>query len=71
MASDFLKPNKVHTLFMNEIEEKMYPLFIGDLFGIGKKTTEKLQKLNINTIADLAHADPNFLYKYFKIKQVI
>lgn len=66
MASDFLKPNKVHTLFMNEIEEKMYPLFIGDLFGIGKKTTEKLQKLNINTIADLAHADPNFLYKYFK-----
>ena len=38
MASDFEKPNKVHTLFAHEIEGKMYPLPIGDLFGIGKKT---------------------------------
>ena len=41
MASDFSKPDKVHTLFETEIKEKMYPLKIDDLFGIGKKTAPK------------------------------
>lgn len=66
MASDFLKPDKVHTLFKDEIESKMYPLPIGDLFGIGKKTALKLKSININTIKDLADADINILSKYFK-----
>lgn len=66
MASDFEKPNKIHTLYDYEIKEKMYPLPINDLFGIGKKTTEKLQKLNILTIEDLANYDSKKLYKYFK-----
>lgn len=66
MASDFSKPNRVHTLFDNEIENKMYPLPIGDLFGIGKKTSEKLEKLNIKIIGDLANADSLYLSKYFK-----
>ena len=66
MASDFTKPDKVHTLFKNEIEEKMYPLPIEDLFGIGKKTSQKLHILNIKTIKDLALADEVFLTKYFK-----
>lgn len=70
MASDFSKPNKVHTLFDDEIETKMYPLSIGDLFGIGKKTSEKLEKLNILKIGDLANADINFLSKYFKNQAV-
>lgn len=66
MASDFTKPDKVHTLFNNEIKDKMYPLPIGDLFGIGKKTNEKLMNLGINTIGDLANYDSNKLSKYFK-----
>ena len=66
MASDFSKPYKVHTLFENEIDKKMWPLKVDDLFGIGKKTAIKLHNLNINTIYDLAHADSSFLYKYFK-----
>ena len=66
MASDFSKPYKIHTLYQNEIKEKMFPLPIDDLFGIGKQTSMKLHQLNIHTISDLAHADPTYLYKYFK-----
>lgn len=66
MASDFSKPNKIHTLYSNEVEEKMYPLPIGDLFGVGKKTASILKELGIFTIGELANADPNLLKKKFK-----
>jgi len=66
MASDLEKPNRVHTLFEHEVEEKMYPLDIGQLYGIGKKSVEKLHTLNIFTIGDLANANQDMLYKYFK-----
>jgi DNA polymerase-4 len=66
MASDFSKPNKLHTLYQNEIEEKLWPLPIEQLFGIGKKTSSKLKQLNIYTIGQLAKADPHELAKYFK-----
>jgi len=66
MASDFLKPDRVHTLFSNEVEKKMYPLPIEDLYGVGKSSSKRLRELNINTIGDLANADYNLLYKYFK-----
>jgi len=70
MASDFEKPDKVHTLYNNEIKNKMWPLPIEDLFMVGKKTAEILRKLNINTIGDLANTQDNILHKYFK-KQAI
>lgn len=66
MASDFEKPNKVHTLFSNEIETKMFPLPIKDLFGCGKKTCEVLDNMNIKTIGDLAGYDKSLLVKKFK-----
>lgn len=66
MASDFLKPDRVHTLFQNEIKDKMYPLPISDLFGVGKSTSKKLRELNINTISDLANSSYEKLYPYFK-----
>jgi len=66
MASDFIKPDRVHTLYDYEIKNKMYPLDVGDLYGIGKKTTIKLKNLKINTIGDLANANLEVLSKYFK-----
>ena len=66
MASDFKKPNKIHTLYEDEVKDKMWPLDVGDLYGIGKKSREKLVKLSINTIGDLANTNPDLLYKYFK-----
>ena len=66
MASDFLKPNRVHTLWKEEVEKKMYPLDIGDLYGVGRKSAMKLRELNIFTIADLAHSNESYLKKYFK-----
>ena len=66
MASDFTKPNKIHTLYKNEIKQKMYTLPIEDLFGVGKQTAEKLKYLNIKTIKDLATKDEYSLRKIFK-----
>ncbi len=54
MASDFEKPDKVHTLFSSEIEEKMWHLPIGSLFSIGGSTAEKLRSVGIDTIGALA-----------------
>ncbi len=66
MASDFSKPNKIHTCYMEEVPMKMWPLPIGELFGVGKKSAEKLLELGISTIGDLAHAKKETLYPYFK-----
>ena len=66
MASDFEKPNKVHTLYKSEIKEKMWPLKVGDLFMAGKAASMKLNELGINTIGDLANYDQNKLIKVLK-----
>ncbi|MBR1936405.1 MAG: DNA polymerase IV [Bacilli bacterium] len=66
MASDFEKPDRVHTLFNYEIKEKMWPLPVNDLYMCGKKTAEQLNKLNIKTIGDLANTNIKILEKYFK-----
>ena len=66
MASDFEKPDKVHTLFSDEIVKKLWPLDVGELFMVGKSTKEKLYSMNIKTINDLAHYDENKLKTKFK-----
>ena len=65
MASDFEKPDKVHTLYPGEIPEKMWPLPVGELFTVGKATAERLRKARIETIGDLAHTDLAALEKMF------
>ena len=65
MAGDFEKPNKVHTLFPEEMEAKMWPLPVRDLFLVGPATEKKLKMLGIYTIGDLARTDVNILKKRF------
>ena len=65
MASDFTKPDKIHTLYKEEIPKKMWPLPVSELFMLGKKTVPKLYNLQIKTIGDLAHTDKTLLEKKF------
>ena len=61
MASDFEKPDKVHTLWKSEIKDKMWPLPIEDLLFVGKSTAKAFHNLGINTIGELANMDPALL----------
>lgn len=65
MASDFEKPNKVHTLYKSEIQNKMWKLPISDLFMVGRKNISKLNRMGIKTIGDLAIRDKQELIKKF------
>ena len=56
MAGDFSKPDKVHTLFPDEIPQKMWPLPVSDLFFVGRATTSKLHRLGIFTIGEIGRA---------------
>ena len=66
MASDFQKPDRIHTLFPEEVPQKMWPLPIGELFMAGRSSVEVFKKLEINTIGDLAHADVNVITLHLK-----
>ena len=63
MASDFEKPDKVHTLFMKELSDKMWPLPVRDLLFIGGSTAKKLNDAGIRTIGELAKSDISFLQR--------
>ncbi|MBE5881534.1 MAG: DNA polymerase IV [Lachnospiraceae bacterium] len=66
MASDFEKPDKVHTLFPEEIPQKMWPLPVSNLLFAGKSSVQKLHNLGIFTIGELAAADPVVLQQHLK-----
>ena len=66
MASDFKKPDLVHTLFPGEIPSKMWPLPVGELFFVGKSTVKTLNTLGIYTIGDLAKTDLEILKAHLK-----
>ena len=66
MASDFEKPDTVHTLFPEEIQAKMWPLPVEDLFMAGRSSVETLHKLEMRTIGDVAQADPAILELHLK-----
>ena len=65
MASDFTKPDRVHTLWKEEIPQKMWTLPVSELFMLGKKTVPKLYNMQIKTIGDLAKTNKTKLEKKF------
>lgn len=65
MASDFEKPDRVHTLWSSEIAEKMWPLPVGDLLWVGRKSADKLVSCGIRTIGQLAVAPDNVMLYIF------
>lgn len=68
MASDFEKPDKVHTLYCREIPEKMWCLPVRELFSVGQSTAQKLEKAQIRTIGDLARRDLHSLQRLVGMK---
>ena len=66
MASDFAKPDRVHTLYPEEIPGKMWSLSVSELFFVGRATTQKLFSMGIRTIGELATADPRWLRSFLK-----
>lgn len=66
MASDFTKPDRVHTLYPSEIREKMWGLPVGELFFVGKATVKKLNTLGVYTIGELAGMDVEVLKAHLK-----
>lgn len=71
MGSELKKPDRVHTLWPAEMEEKMWPLPVGELFMVGRATAAKLQRININTIGDLARSDPNHMKALLKSQGIL
>lgn len=72
MASDFEKPDKIHTLYENEIQEKMWNLPVSNLLMVGKKTEGKLKLIGINTIGDLAKRNQKDIIRRFgKLGKII
>ena len=65
MASDFEKPDKIHTLYPHEIATKMWCLPVSELFMVGKRSINKLNKIGIYTIGDLATINQSVLIKLF------
>lgn len=66
MASDFQKPDQVHTLWKEEVPKKLWPLPVSDLFFAGRATEKKLLALGIQTIGQLARTDPQILRNHLK-----
>lgn len=65
MASDYKKPMGITTIYPHEVQEKLWPLKVSDLYGVGKKSVIKLNQIGVKTIGDLAKIHPDILISYF------
>jgi DNA polymerase-4 len=65
MASDMKKPNAITVLTAEDVPKLLWPLPVNELFGVGRRMAEKLKRMNIKTIGDLAEAPQEFLEKAF------
>lgn len=65
MASDFKKPMGITTIYPHEVHEKLWPLNVSALYGIGRKSVIKLNKIEVRTIGELANIDLDILISHF------
>ena len=65
IASDLKKPDATTVITQENFKTKLWHLPVGDMFGVGRKSQEKLSKLGINTIGDLANTSRKFLSDEF------
>lgn len=70
MASDMQKPRGITVLRIREVPQKLWPMPIEAMHGIGKKTVPRLKTLGINTIGDLARQNPDHLKSILGINAV-
>lgn len=70
MASDMKKPNGITVLRKRDLPSKLWPLPIQEMYGVGRRTVEQWRRHKINTIGDLAQADPSFVKQHFGIHGV-
>ncbi|HCX65361.1 MAG TPA: DNA polymerase IV [Eubacteriaceae bacterium] len=63
MAADLKKPLGITTLYREEISKKLWPLPIGEMHGVGKKTQQLFNAQGLFTIGDLAKADTSLLIR--------
>ncbi|MGG2201835.1 hypothetical protein [Paenibacillus validus] len=59
------KPNGISVLRKRDVPGVLWPHPCALLFGIGKKTADKLKRLQIHTLGQLAHADERLLTNHF------
>lgn len=65
MAADLRKPQGISEIWLSEIKQKLWPLPVGDLYGIGKQTASKLHAMGFRTIGDLASIGKEILRTQF------
>ncbi len=65
MASEFKKPMGITEIWVEDVKEKIWPLPIRQMYGIGGKTEEKLNSMGIYKIGDLANSNRKMLVKVF------
>jgi len=65
MASDYKKPMGITTIYPHEVQEKLWPLKVSDLYGVGKKSVIKLNQIGVKTIGHLAKIPMDVLISHF------
>lgn len=67
MAAELQKPDGLTVISREEVPQKLWPLPVGELFGVGRKTEKKLRSLGIHTIGELAKYPPDILKQKFGV----